>query len=76
MTIFKKIFHYINRCRYKRVSRMLPEIQGGSGACGQDVLVAELLGNKRDGFFVDIGANDGRTISNTFFLEKDLLIRG
>lgn len=51
---------------------MLPEIQGGSGACGQDVLVAELLGNKRDGFFVDIGANDGRTISNTFFLEKDL----
>lgn len=51
---------------------MLPTITGGSGACGQDLLVADLLGNKRGGVFVDIGANDGVTISNTCFLEKEL----
>jgi FkbM family methyltransferase len=55
---------------------MLPELPGGSGACGQDRLVAELLGSPRGGFFVDVGANDGVTISNTFYLEKELGWRG
>lgn len=64
--------HYINRFKYHKTHRMLPEIPGGSGACGQDLLVADLLENKRDGVFVDIGANDGLTISNTRYLEKEL----
>lgn len=67
-----KIRHYIRRYRYLRSHRMLPSIPGGSGADGQDLLVADLLGNKRGGVFVDIGANDGVTISNTCYLEKEL----
>ena len=68
--IHKKIKHYINRYRYHRTHRMLPELDGGFGACGQDILVYNLLGKKADGVFVDIGANDGITISNTLFFEK------
>lgn len=39
---------------------------------GQDRWVCEMLNNKRDGYFIDIGACDGKTFSNTFHLEKEL----
>lgn len=68
----QKIKHYINRYRYHQQHRMLLDISGGTGACGQDIFVAELLNMKRNGVFVDIGANDGITISNTAYLEKEL----
>ena len=67
-----KLQHYINRFRYHRTHRMLPDIQGGIGACGQDILVAQLLHHKRNGVFVDIGANDGVTISNSLYFEREL----
>jgi|688.fasta_scaffold02939_21 FkbM family methyltransferase len=39
---------------------------------GQDEFVVSILKNKRNGYFVDIGAYDGITISNTYYLEKEL----
>jgi len=39
---------------------------------GQDAFVISYFNNKRNGVFVDIGANDGKTLSNTFYLEKEL----
>ncbi len=39
---------------------------------GQDAWVAECLGFKKEGYFLDFGAFDGKTISNTYTLEKDL----
>ena len=40
---------------------------------GQDLFVdAFLFRGRRDGFFVDIGAYDGITYSNTYFLEREL----
>lgn len=40
---------------------------------GQDKYVVEQIFNsKKNGIFVDIGAFDGITISNTYFLEKEL----
>lgn len=36
----------------------------------QDEIINTLLKNKREGFFVDIGAYDGVTFSNSFFFEK------
>lgn len=38
----------------------------------QDLWVAEMTANKRDGFFVDLGAYDGVQTSNTFALEAEL----
>ena len=37
---------------------------------GQDLEVLKFYNNKTDGFFVDIGAYDGITLSNTYLLEK------
>ena len=37
----------------------------------QDLKVLSFYNNKRDGYFVEIGANDGITLSNTYLLEKD-----
>jgi FkbM family methyltransferase len=36
----------------------------------QDRIINTLLNNKKNGFFVDIGAYDGITFSNSFFFEK------
>ena len=51
---------------------MLPNLEGGVAACGQDKFIAGLLDHKKNGVFVDIGANDGLTISNTYYFEKEL----
>jgi FkbM family methyltransferase len=37
---------------------------------GQDRFINEFFDNKQNGFFVDIGAHEGITYSNTYFLEK------
>lgn len=43
---------------------------------GQDEFVLSILGPKREGYFVDIGAFDGVTISNTFYFENVLNWKG
>jgi FkbM family methyltransferase len=46
---------------------------GYYGQNGQDKWVVEkIFKNRRDGFFVDIGANDGIDISNSYYLEQKL----
>jgi len=39
---------------------------------GQDAFVLSYFNNKRNGVFIDIGANDGISLSNTYYLEKEL----
>lgn len=39
---------------------------------GEDALLAERFDYKRDGYYVEVGALDGETISNTYFFEKAL----
>lgn len=44
---------------------------------GQDKLLNERFAhNKKNGFFLDIGAHDGMTGSNTYFFEKELQWQG
>lgn len=38
--------------------------------CGQDMFIDFLFGNKKEGFFLDIGGNDPVKINNTFFFER------
>jgi len=42
----------------------------------QDLLVVFLLQGKRDGFFVEFGATNGRDLSNTFTLERSFGWKG
>ncbi len=45
--------------------------KGGFSQLGQDIyLIEDVYKYKRDGFFVEIGALDGITASNTYLLEK------
>lgn len=37
---------------------------------GQDKIVLELLNNKKDGYFVELGGSNGVTSSNSYVLEK------
>lgn len=43
---------------------------------GQDMWVNEILNGKKNGFFVEIGAHDGITLSNSYFFEKELNWKG
>jgi hypothetical protein len=70
--LIAKLAHLMRRVRYNRTHTLLPSLPGGYAACGQDVLVAALLGNQRNGVFVDIGANDGVSISNSLYFEERL----
>lgn len=70
--MWAKLKHYLNRYAYHKRHNMLEPRTGGYAACGQDILIAELLGHKNNGVFFDIGANDGVTISNSYYFEKHL----
>jgi FkbM family methyltransferase len=48
----------------------------GFSQYGQDTFVDEFLGGRRGGFFLDIGAHDGVTFSNSLFFEKHRGWRG
>jgi hypothetical protein len=43
---------------------------------GQDIFVLETLKDKRNGFYIELGANDPICNNNTFTLEKNYLWRG
>jgi FkbM family methyltransferase len=38
---------------------------------GQDLNVLQIYNNKKNGFFIEIGASDGIELSNTYLLEKN-----
>ena len=43
---------------------------------GQDKYVSEFFNNKRNGYFIELGATNGISLSNTYYLEKDLGWKG
>lgn len=77
----KRKFIRINRKSYRKNKKIFKnkntkkiKQKGGQTSISQikqDIKVLEFYKNKKGGYFVDIGANDGITISNTYLLEKD-----
>lgn len=53
----------------KKVAKCITGIDF-KGQVGQDMLAYMFFRGKKDGFFIDIGANDGVTINNTIVFEK------
>lgn len=81
-SISKSALARLERIAYRLLARHATEVhidarsQSGSlyrGQYGQDRWVAEeLLPGQRGGVFVDVGAHDGISFSNTLFLETEL----
>jgi FkbM family methyltransferase len=59
---------YINNNRY---FEYFQDIIKNYSQIKQDLKVLSFYNNKQNGYFVEIGANDGVTLSNTYLLEKD-----
>ncbi|MFT4588473.1 MAG: FkbM family methyltransferase [Limisphaerales bacterium] len=65
----------LKKLAFRMANVGIPRIReaGVHSQYGQDRFVAEsLFKGKRSGVFVDVGANDGETFSNTCFLEREL----
>ena len=79
MITFKDIKNYIKYQQYTfsalkpRFARSLTSKEGYRGQFSQDKWIAEtIFPALRGGIFVDFGAHDGVSLSNTYFLEKEL----
>eukprot|EP01079_Euglenida_sp_SAG-EU17-18_P004375 gene4375-4639_t len=49
---------------------------GSHSQVGQDLLVAQVHGSKKAGFYIDLASNDAVALSNTLMLERDYQWRG
>jgi FkbM family methyltransferase len=58
------------------VRTILPHMERSSAQMFQDLFVLDVLGGMRGGFFVEFGATDGVSLSNTYLLEQDHGWRG
>lgn len=63
-----KIKNYINFFKIKL--KTLTRYQKSYSQTGEDLILNFLLKNKKNGFYVDIGANDPININNTYFFYK------
>jgi FkbM family methyltransferase len=75
------LLHSLRKSYYRAVTRHVPRAdcsvealrpKGFASQYGQDKFVAQRLGNRRGGVFFEIGAFDGVTLSNTYYLETQL----
>lgn len=63
------IYSQLSESNKQKVESLLSK---SKSQLAQDILVAGLTNNKEDNFFVEFGATDGITYSNTYLLEKEL----
>ncbi len=73
MSIRRSVSEMFYRHRNRRVQKLSQLTDRGFASHGQDVFIAEnLLPHVTNGVFVEVGANDGVTLSNTCYLEREL----
>lgn len=66
-----QVARMVNRLHRKGFREWPAPAPGYVAQNGQDVFLdREIFRGRRDGIFVDIGAHDGRTLSNTWFFEN------
>jgi FkbM family methyltransferase len=56
---------------FPAVAKLPALLQGSQAQFFQDIVALHYSGFKRNGYFVEIGAGDGKLQSNTYFLEKN-----
>ena len=67
---------FIKTIESKNIEDVLKYFDKSQSQIRQDLFVASELNFKKDGFFVEFGAADGKYLSNTYFLEKELGWKG
>lgn len=60
----------------KNIKDVLKHFDKSQSQLRQDLFVASELNFKKDGFFVEFGGADGKYLSNTYFLERELNWKG
>ena len=67
------LYSAFNRNQKDKVLKFLDK---SKSQLGQDIFVVANSDNKKENFFIEFGATDGVTISNTYLLEKELNWKG
>ncbi len=61
---------YLNEVNNKNSNEILKVAISSRSENSQDIMVLDQLNFKKNGFFVEFGAGDGKNFSNTYILEK------
>ena len=71
---FRNLLYKLKNFKTKYIEIKQDELKqaGYLSQYGQDKFIVEYFKFMKNGVFIDIGANDGKTLSNTYFLEKEL----
>ena len=67
---------FIKTIKPKNIKDTLKHFHNSQSQLRQDLFVASELNFKKNGFFVEFGGADGKYLSNTYFLEKELSWEG
>ena len=67
------LYSAFNKNQKEKVLKFLDK---SKSQLGQDIFVVANSDNKKENFFIEFGATDGVTISNTYLLEKELNWKG
>jgi FkbM family methyltransferase len=73
---FKGVVDFLALFDYEKISSIIPLLGFSKSQVQQDLFVALMYDGKREGSFVEFGAADGKYLSNTYLLEKELSWRG
>lgn len=68
---YDRIHKYLENIPDNKVSKVFEIFEISQSQIYQDIFVLNELDYKRNGFFVEFGATNGKTMSNTYILEKE-----